>query len=77
MLSTYAHVPQEWRRAFLTAGTWAGMTPTDKELQYALANWATDTTVEDALATMKKRRILDARGFLQREERLRAASRDY
>lgn len=76
MLRTYAHVPQEWRRAFLTAGTWAGMTPTDKELQYALTTWKPDTTVDEALAMMKKRRILDARGFLQREERLRLASGD-
>jgi len=73
---TFSHVPLEWRRAFLTTGTWQGMTPTDTELTYALMNWTPETTVAQALDTLKHRRILDARGFLQREQRLRMAQQD-
>lgn len=58
-----------FRVAFLTASTWAQATATDIELLFVLAKWTPDLTVEEALAEMLERRLLDRRGLLRKMAR--------
>jgi hypothetical protein len=57
--------PNTWRTAFLTASTWAGATATDLELAFALANFSPEQTPEEAVATLKHRRLLVTKGLLR------------